>query len=98
MSKLIAIEDKNEPGDFRVEHFGDDGECYVTIFTASDAEKRAKEYAGWLSTKQTNRQPERCECGTVLRPLETVPPGRSSAMLCDNPRCRKHKIVALKKF
>lgn len=46
-----AFPDKNNAGDFRVEHFGDDGECYVTIFTASKAEKRAIDYREWLNAK-----------------------------------------------
>ncbi len=44
-----AIKDKTFPADWRVEainHSGD-GEVYVTIFTATDAETRAREYAKW---------------------------------------------------
>lgn len=39
--------------DWRVEASDDEseGECYVTIFTASDAERRAREYCEWMNSK-----------------------------------------------
>ncbi len=42
-----AFEDKLVPGQWRVEaiNHDDDGECYVTIFTGPESERRAKEYA-----------------------------------------------------
>lgn len=42
-----AVQDKLNPYDWRVEAFGSDGECFVTIFSGPDAETRSKEYATW---------------------------------------------------
>jgi len=39
-----CFEDKNEPGIWRCESYGDEGECLVAIFSGPDAEARAKEY------------------------------------------------------
>lgn len=44
-----VIEDRQHPGDWRVEainHDGD-GETYVTIFSGPSAQTRAEEYAAW---------------------------------------------------
>lgn len=32
-----------------VEQFDEDGACYMAIFVGPDAEKRARDYAEWLS-------------------------------------------------
>jgi hypothetical protein len=48
-----VVQDRNFPGDWRVEavnHSGD-GEVYTAIFTGPDAETRAREYAQWKTTK-----------------------------------------------
>jgi hypothetical protein len=49
-----TIEDKLQPGDFRVEAINSegDGEIYTAIFVGPDAEKRAKEYAAWKNGSQ----------------------------------------------
>lgn len=46
-----VIEDRQHPGDWRVEgiNYKDDGEVYVTIFSGPDARERAEEYAVWKS-------------------------------------------------
>jgi hypothetical protein len=48
------VEDRNHPGDYRVEaidHDGD-GEVFVTIFSGPDAQIRAEEYADWKNSSQ----------------------------------------------
>jgi hypothetical protein len=45
--KYEAFEDRKYSGDWRVEAFDEDGRCFVTIFTGSEAEQRAREYAVW---------------------------------------------------
>ena len=42
-------EDTENPGDWRAEAVGEDGECYVTIFSGPSAETRAREYIVFLS-------------------------------------------------
>jgi hypothetical protein len=44
-----VVEDRNSPGDWRVEAVDHDseGECYVAIFCGFDAERMAREYAAW---------------------------------------------------
>lgn len=37
--------DTEKQGAWRVESFGDSGECYITIFAGDDAELRARRYA-----------------------------------------------------
>ncbi len=44
-----VFEDKRLPTNWRVEAFGEDGECYVTIFSGPDAEDRARNYHASLS-------------------------------------------------
>lgn len=44
-----VFEDKDVPGQWRAEAFGEGGECYVTVFSGDDAETRAREYAAWAS-------------------------------------------------
>ena len=48
-----VIEDQQHPGAWRVESFGSDGECYVTIFYNEDAKQRARDYADWMNAKST---------------------------------------------
>lgn len=47
------LRDRNSAYDWRVESVNDagDGECYVAIFTGSQAEERAREYADWKNAK-----------------------------------------------
>lgn len=40
-----VTERNDTPGSFGVEAFGEDGECYLTIFSGPDAESRAREYS-----------------------------------------------------
>ena len=44
----IGFEDRNNPGDWRVEaiDYENEGVIYVTIFSGPEAKERAKEYAG----------------------------------------------------
>lgn len=46
-----AFADKMNNGDWRVEAFGSEGECFVTIFCGPNNEHRAKEYAAWMNQK-----------------------------------------------
>lgn len=41
---MTVVECKLNPGDWRVESFGPDGECYIAIFTGSMPRRRAEEY------------------------------------------------------
>lgn len=43
--------DREAQGAWRVEAFGDSGECYVTVFAGDDAELRARRYAAWVSNE-----------------------------------------------
>jgi hypothetical protein len=43
-SKIYLREDEWEQGQWRVEYFGKDGGCYVTIFAGPRAEERARDY------------------------------------------------------
>lgn len=47
------VEDRLQPGDFRVEaiDYENEGVAYIAIFTGPDAEIRAKEYAKWKGGK-----------------------------------------------
>jgi hypothetical protein len=42
---------KNPVEGWNVEQIDDDGGCLVTIFTGPDAERRAREYADWQSSR-----------------------------------------------
>jgi len=44
-----VIEDKLQPGDWRVEAINTegDGEVYIAIFVGPNADARAKDYADW---------------------------------------------------
>lgn len=42
--QLQVFEDREQPGDWRVEYVDDDGGCYVTIFAGPAAEQRARAY------------------------------------------------------
>jgi hypothetical protein len=46
------LEDRNAPGDWRVEWQDDDGGCYVTIFAGPAAEQRARTYYEALQMKR----------------------------------------------
>lgn len=48
-------EDEEEPGDWRVEAVGEDGECYVTIFSGPFARARASEYKAWRNVPPEQR-------------------------------------------
>ena len=45
------FEDREHPGDWRVEYFDDDGGCYVTIFRGPMAPQRARAYRGALTNR-----------------------------------------------
>jgi hypothetical protein len=47
---LSVREDKEAPGDWRVEYFDHDGSCFVTIFAGPHAEARARAYHEALRT------------------------------------------------
>jgi hypothetical protein len=49
--EVTLIEDQAGNGDWRVEYFGTDKASYVTIFTGSDAERRAQDYFQALKTE-----------------------------------------------
>src|SRR5262245_35116143 len=44
LDDVTVIESGRHPGEWHVEYFGDDGECYVTVFAGPAAETRAREY------------------------------------------------------
>ena len=46
-----VFEDHEVPGQWRVEAFGQSGECYMTVFAGDDAEVRARAYANWVETR-----------------------------------------------
>ncbi len=48
-----VFEDRQSPGDWRVEaiNIDGDGECYVAIFSGPQAKERAEEYAEWKRTR-----------------------------------------------
>jgi hypothetical protein len=43
----VAFEDRQFPDHWRVEAIGEDGECYVAVFSGPGAKERADEYAAW---------------------------------------------------
>jgi len=43
-ARVWLLEDRDAPGDWRVESHEDDGACYVTIFCGPAAEQRARGY------------------------------------------------------
>ena len=43
-SDIAVVEDREQPGDWRVEYFDHDGGCYVTIFAGPEAKRRARQY------------------------------------------------------
>jgi hypothetical protein len=43
--ELNLFEDKEKPGDWRVEFFDEEGTCYGATFWGREAEARAREYA-----------------------------------------------------
>lgn len=45
------FEDRSAAGAWRVEAFGESGECYIAVFAGDDAEVRARAYAEWVSSK-----------------------------------------------
>lgn len=56
--KYIAFEDRQAPGDWRVEAISEpDGDCYVAIFCGPDAEFRANEYAAIKNGKHPAHKP-----------------------------------------
>lgn len=57
---------------WRVEAIGDDGECYVAIFTGTCAEDRARHYAHAMNTAQPQwiAQPETISTHGHLRRLK----------------------------
>lgn len=44
MLDLVVARDPVHANEWRVEHFDDDGGCYVTIFSGPEAEQRARGY------------------------------------------------------
>jgi hypothetical protein len=54
-----AFEDKQIPGDWRVEAVEQEGEKeipnYVTLFSGHDTSRRAKEYAAWQNERMRSR-------------------------------------------
>ena len=48
-----VFEDHEAPGAWRVEAFGEGGECYVTVFAGDDAETRARAYAEWVGSEES---------------------------------------------
>lgn len=51
-----VFEDKEVSGQWRVESFGPEGECYVTIFSGPDAEFRARTYTALVSVTSPAEQ------------------------------------------
>jgi len=49
-----VVEDKRNPGEWRVEalDFDNEGAVYVTIFAGPEAQDRANEYAEWKNAQQ----------------------------------------------
>jgi hypothetical protein len=52
--EVNLAEDRDEPGEWRVEYFDEDGACYVTIFAGPRAEPRARAYFEALKSGQLN--------------------------------------------
>ena len=48
--KPEVIEDKVIFGGWKVEYFGDDGECYIAVFLGPKAKLRAEDYVAALKT------------------------------------------------
>lgn len=56
--KYIAFEDRQAPGDWRVEAISEPtGDCYIAIFCGLDAEFRANEYAAIKNGKHPAHKP-----------------------------------------
>ena len=49
MGRWEVIEDRYWPGTWRAERIGEDGECYVTIFSGPFCKTRATAYAIWMN-------------------------------------------------
>jgi hypothetical protein len=52
------VEDRMQPGDYRVEAIDSDrdGEVFTAIFTGPDAKERAAEYARWKNSDSASFQ------------------------------------------
>jgi hypothetical protein len=46
--EITVVEDHRNEGEWRVEYFDDDGDCYAAIFTGPEAKQRAQDYADAL--------------------------------------------------
>jgi hypothetical protein len=63
--------DKKFPQSWRVEaiDFDGDGDCFVTVFDGTDAEKRAREYAAWKESGAAQEvsppSPLTCESNSI---------------------------------
>jgi len=47
-SEILIFKSDDEPEEWRVEYFDEDGGCYVVIFAGPAAERRAREYVAAL--------------------------------------------------
>jgi hypothetical protein len=43
-AEILVLEDRAQPGQWRVEYIDEDGGCYVTIFAGPAAQQRAHDY------------------------------------------------------
>lgn len=67
-----VFRDREAPRDWRVEAFGESGECYITVFGGDDAEARAREYAELMNSGAL-ASPLRCTA--LVKPPRTMPNG-----------------------
>ena len=53
-----VVESRHAVGEWRVEaiNYDGDGEIYLAIFCGPDAERRAKEYATWISKAPSDQR------------------------------------------
>lgn len=56
MIRFEVVEDRHQPGCWRVEDidFDGEGECHAALFIGNDAEARAREYADWKNAQVTS--------------------------------------------
>lgn len=81
-----VAEDADFAGEWRVEGFGLDGECYVAIFSGPKAEHRAKNYAAWLN--MTDEQPT-MEADDFKERMKAALDAHTQALREENARLRE---------
>ena len=49
--EINVAENEEHPGEYRVEYFGDDGECYAANFSGPESKYRAAAYKKYLQMR-----------------------------------------------